>query len=716
MTPESLIASAIVNFGLAFVILSLFSILKKQTSNAPIYYARRISKRQPIPLDHSSTLRRLLPSVSWIPRAFRVTEDEILETNGLDALLIIRLFKFGINCFGVCSLVGLVILLPINYGVQDDESPRVHHPMDPFTISNIERRSDRLWVHFACLWFISFYAMFLLYKEYKAILVKRVQQLRNLRHRPDQFTVLVRQIPSCLEHKRLGFSVDHFFSKYYPNSYLSHQVLYDAKDIENLSDQAKHIARRIEKFRERSRVKKQNKDCLLLRSCRDDYAKVVVFEEKLVEFSHKILRLQGEDMLKQKELPVSFVSFKSICSAALAAQSQQYSNPLLWITQMAPEIRDVSWKSLAVPLKLSLLYKITEIVLASLLLIFFAVPVTAVQGIAKYEKLRRWFPPAIAVELIPGLSSIITGYLPSAVLKGFIYVVPFAMLGMAKIGGGSISKSKEEMKACDMVFYFLVGNVFFLSLLSGSLLDEIRESFSHPKNFPSHLASAVSAQADFFMTYIMNDGLSGFSFQILQPGDEENPYLFALPYFRFIRFVSLSILIGMVYAIVAPLLLPVLIGYFCLGCIVYVNKFYYLEKVSNELPLLAYRLFSEVILFVNYLLQIEDVYETIYETCGRYWPYIHQYIFVGIILMQITMIGLFGLKSKPTASIATIPLLLLTTMFNQYCKIRFLPTFRCYPIQDAAENDELDRKLGRLCLVNFVKWDSSLSQPLVASL
>lgn len=48
-----------------------------------------------------------------------------------------------------------------------------------------------------------------------------------------------------------------------------------------------------------------------------------------------------------------------------------------------------------------------------------------------------------------------------------------------------------------MVFYFLVGNVFFLSLLSGSLLTQIGESFAHPKDFPSHLASAVSAQVSF---------------------------------------------------------------------------------------------------------------------------------------------------------------------------------------------------------------------------
>ena len=95
MNPHSLFASAAINIGLAFIVLSLFSILKKQPSTAPIYYARRLSKRHHIHFHRSLSFCRFLPSVSWIPRAFRVTEDEILETGGLDALVIIRLFKFG---------------------------------------------------------------------------------------------------------------------------------------------------------------------------------------------------------------------------------------------------------------------------------------------------------------------------------------------------------------------------------------------------------------------------------------------------------------------------------------------------------------------------------------------------------------------------------------------------------------------------------------------
>ncbi|KAK4483544.1 hypothetical protein RD792_010742 [Penstemon davidsonii] len=95
MDAESLLVSASINIGLALLILTLFSILRKQSSYAPIYYARRLSQHHPVPFDRRFTLRRLLPSLEWISRAARVNEEEILDTCGLDVLILIRLFKFG---------------------------------------------------------------------------------------------------------------------------------------------------------------------------------------------------------------------------------------------------------------------------------------------------------------------------------------------------------------------------------------------------------------------------------------------------------------------------------------------------------------------------------------------------------------------------------------------------------------------------------------------
>lgn len=94
-------------------------------------------------------------------------------------------------------------------------------------------------------------------------------------------------------------------------------------------------------------------------------------------------------------------------------------------------------------------------------------------------------------------------------------------------------------------------------------------------------------QSDFFITYILSDGLSGFSLEALQlwlllwhfikshtfsRNAKQEPLLFTFPYYRVIPIISLAVLIGMVYAVIAPLLLPFLIVYFVLGYVVWVNQ------------------------------------------------------------------------------------------------------------------------------------------------
>ncbi|KAL5985466.1 hypothetical protein ACLOJK_027450 [Asimina triloba] len=243
LNAHSLLASAGINIGLALIVLSLFSLLKKQPSTALVYLPRCLSKQDPISFHPLISLPRCLPSVSWIRSALQVSDQDIIDRSGLDALVVIRLCKLGydflifnsflsIKFFLVCSVIGLVILLPVNYTCQYGPwGSRLSHSTNSFTISNIRRGSER--------W-----------------------------------------------------------------------------------------------------------------------------------------------------------------GAALAAQSQQQMNPLLWITELAPELRDALWNNLYIPYRYLVLHKIGVFMAAAVLTIFFAIPVTAVQGIAQLENIKKWFPPARAVQLM----------------------------------------------------------------------------------------------------------------------------------------------------------------------------------------------------------------------------------------------------------------------------------------------------------------------------
>ncbi|KAM1130496.1 hypothetical protein EV1_044785 [Malus domestica] len=55
--------------------------------------------------------------------------------------------------------------------------------------------------------------------------------------------------------------------------------------------------------------------------------------------------------------------------------------------------------------------------------------------------------------------------------------------------------------------------------------------------------------------------------------------------------------------------------------------------------------------------------------------------------MHIIAIGMFRLKKVPLASSLTIPLPILTLLFNEYCRKRFLPIFKAYPAECLINKD-----------------------------
>lgn len=82
--------------------------------------------------------------------------------------------------------------------------------------------------------------------------------------------------------------------------------------------------------------------------------------------------------------------------------------------------------------------------------------------------------------------------------------------------------------------------------------------------------------------------------------------------------------------------------------------------------------------FHLFIVQLLNVYEPKFETGGTFWPIVHSSTIFSLVLMHIIAIGVFVLKKLPLASILTVPLPLLTLLFNDYCQKRFLPIFKSY--------------------------------------
>ncbi|KAF8091446.1 hypothetical protein N665_0445s0031 [Sinapis alba] len=114
MILSALLTSVGINLGLCFLFFTLYSILRKQPGNVPVYGPRLIQDGES-QQTNAFNLERLLPTAGWVKRALQPSNDEILSNLGLDALVFIRVFVFSIRVFSFASVVGIFILLPVNY-------------------------------------------------------------------------------------------------------------------------------------------------------------------------------------------------------------------------------------------------------------------------------------------------------------------------------------------------------------------------------------------------------------------------------------------------------------------------------------------------------------------------------------------------------------------------------------------------------------------------
>lgn len=91
-------------------------------------------------------------------------------------------------------------------------------------------------------------------------------------------------------------------------------------------------------------------------------------------------------------MPAAFVSFKTRWAAAVCAQTQQSRNPTLWLTDWAPEPRDVYWNNLAIPYLSLTIRRLIVAVAFFFLTFFFMIPITFVQSLANIEGIEKSLP------------------------------------------------------------------------------------------------------------------------------------------------------------------------------------------------------------------------------------------------------------------------------------------------------------------------------------
>lgn len=93
MLVSAILTSVGINSGLCVLFFTLYSILRKQPSNYDVYIPRLLVEGTSTRIS-GFNLERLIPSPGWVRRAWKLSEDELLSSSGLDAVVFMRIITF----------------------------------------------------------------------------------------------------------------------------------------------------------------------------------------------------------------------------------------------------------------------------------------------------------------------------------------------------------------------------------------------------------------------------------------------------------------------------------------------------------------------------------------------------------------------------------------------------------------------------------------------
>ncbi|XP_016470789.2 hyperosmolality-gated Ca2+ permeable channel 1.8 isoform X1 [Nicotiana tabacum] len=685
--------SAFINILGAFAFLLAFALLRIQPINDRVYFPKwYITGKRSAPRHGGNfvgkfvnlNFKTYLTFLNWMPQAMKMSESKIIEHAGLDSAVFLRIYTLGLKIFGPTALVALLVLIPVN--VSDGtlfflRKDLVVSDIDKLSISNIKPKSWKFFVHIAMEYLFTFWTCFMLYKEYGRVAAMRLKFLASQDRHAEQFTVLVRNVPH--ESKRsITDSVENFFKKNHPDHYLCHQAVYNANKFAKLVRKKARLQNWLDynqlKF-ERNPEKRPTKKKGFLGLWGERVDSIDYYKQQLKELDRR-LTMEREGILKNSKsiMPAAFVSFNSRCGAAVCAQTQQSKNPTLWLTNWAPEPRDVYWNNLSISFFSLSLRKLLISVAVFALVFFYMIPITFVQSLANLEGLEKVAPflrPLIEWKII---KSFLQGFLPGLALKVFLLVLPAILMFMSKIEG-HVALSVLERRTAAKYYYFMLVNVFLGSIVAGTAFQQLH-AFLHQSatQIPRNIGVSIPMKATFFITYIMVDGWAGIAGEILRfkplvifhlknmflvkterdvekamdPGSVDFPE--TLPT------LQLYFLLGIVYAVVTPILLPFILVFFAFAHLVYRH-------------------------------QVINVYNQRYESAAAFWPHVHARIIASLVISQLLLMGLLSTKKAAKSTPFLVVLPLLTLAFHKYCKSRFEPAFRKYPVEEAMEKDLQDR-------------------------
>ncbi|KAI9489345.1 hypothetical protein BDB00DRAFT_962437 [Zychaea mexicana] len=718
MSLKGMATTLAINFGIAFGIFMLFSILRPNHSlvYAPRYkYAKKTAQPPAIPNG----------IFSWFRPVMHTDETTLITMIGYDAVMFIRFMRmlrkmlYKMTALGLCIMV--INIVATSYTGEWPPSTGV----DFLSISTINYYDGKFhsdgnlgwyWAHSVGSWLVSFFiCQGLLYNYREYVKLRRDyfdsdEYERSVHSR----TLLVYDVPTALQSdEALSVWVKRSIAqlKFPPqevrigrrNDQLAKFVDEHESAVRNLENT---LSKHLKEHNDDEKYDSEKRPMIRINGrffgcCGGRKVDAIAYYTERIQTLSKEINILRSNMSSNKPTSYGWISFEQPFHAHMAAQAMTaftlksiitsgasvvtpHHNPRILL---APQPRDILWNNLSKNPHLRRSKRLVGGVIFYGFVFLFFIPSSLLSASTNVKDIARIFPDGNQyVKEHSTFVSLLAAWFSPIIMALFFFILP-KILRLLSQQQGYLTQTSVDRQVLSKLYIFFIVNHLLVFTIASTLLAmyaQIHSAVQGTKQLTpamffttmaknlTQVAKNISDVSTYWVNYVSLKGLGVImdlaqvfalititlrklfmnpSPRQLQEFTRPSPFDYALFYNILIFFFT----IGLVYSVIAPLVLPFTLAYFLLATMVF-----------------------------KYLLMY--VFTTDVDTGGQIWRVLVNRILVSSILFQVVMILVLNFKGATGPAYAMIPLPVFTVLFKFYCRRTFDP--HVYYIQRHGDDDD----------------------------
>jgi hypothetical protein len=569
----------------------------------------------------------------WFKIVYLTEEEFLVNSIGLDAVMMLRFFKLGMKFFGLLSIFGLFVVAPVYYysnqpnldGISGYELEAIL--IRAITIENVPQQSSYLSLILVFTWLLSIISYAFLISFFRNYITLKLQHDQHALEAAKESNTNLRSVMIFGVPRELRSEI--CLAKYFENLCIGQvETVVVCRNWTRLQKAVKKRAYYLEqleylvaKFGEHQSINipqfrpSNSSDIDLMiteikirfrdinRKSRPrhrnglfgKYVDSVEYYCDEFEKWDKLVKILRETPENSEATGVAFVTFESASSATIASQCVTNTDPFSMIIRMAPEPRDVYWTNISGKTAHSYSKFFRSIIanLGMLILVFsstFVVySIAALLDLQQLALIFPWFGNLIK-DIPKMILQFVQGVIPTVLLSLWNAALPSVLLLLCHFQGLEAESWIQE-SLLRKYFYYLIWNVVFVIPLSSSVLYTI---IFNPQEIIEKLGQMLPKSSRTMINYMMLQGLLVYPAQLLLAGPlimnwflkkfrvtprqwSDSYYPSVLAFFSYGAFYPIPALmfcIGFMYAPIAPLILPFCFAFFTSG--------YFIHKAFDD--------------------------------------------------------------------------------------------------------------------------------------